>query len=211
MIYLISNSKPANLPSEVHHLAVCEIKFREFSLNLGEFDALLITSKNAVKSLEFNQISPCEIPVFALSSKTYEACRNFGFSSVFNCANSTGNEFAHNLKSKLAGKKALYLRAEKIASNLPEILNSCDLTQIVAYENLTLKLPQESKPEANSVLIFTSPKNVESFIANFGWDKSYKAVAIGKTTAKSLSEICECEICENQSINSAINLALSII
>ena len=54
MIYLVGS----NLEFEgVKTLVLNEIKFNKFSANLAEFDALVLTSKNSVNALKFNQIS----------------------------------------------------------------------------------------------------------------------------------------------------------
>ena len=53
MIYLVGS----NLEFEgVKTLVLNEIKFNKFSVNLAEFDALVLTSKNSVNALKFNQI-----------------------------------------------------------------------------------------------------------------------------------------------------------
>ena len=39
-------------------------------------------------------------------------------------------------------------------------------------------------PEKNSIIIFSSPSTIKCFLNNFKWDSSYKAISIGKTTAK---------------------------
>ena len=210
MIFLVSNSPCAD--ERVTHMQVCEIKFEKFA-NLGEFDSIIITSKNAIKALEFNQICvDLNTQIYAIGEASFNEAKNFGFKNIYLAKNSHGSKFANEILPLLKGR-VLYLKAKETISNLDKFLlqSGVNLSVITAYENVELNLANSVKPPKNSVLIFTSPKNVRSFVANFGWDESYKAVSIGNTTAKILQEFCEPKICENQSINSAINLALLII
>ena len=210
MIFLVSNSP--SIDERVKHLQVCEIKFFEFG-NLGEFDSIIITSKNAIKALEFNQIRiNLNTQIYAIGEASHKEAKKFGFKNIYLAKNSHGSEFAREILPFLKGK-ILYLKAKETVSNLDKFLlqNGVNLSVVIAYENVELDLDISQKPPKNSVLIFSSPKNVKSFVRNFGWDESYKAVSIGNTTAKILQEFCEPKICENQLINSAINLALLIV
>ena len=210
LIYLISNTPCSD--ERIVHLQVCEIKFFEFT-NLGEFDSIIITSKNAIKALEFNQIRiNLNTQIYAIGEASNKEAKKFGFKNIYLAKNSHGSEFAREILPFLKGK-VLYLKAKETVSNLDKFLlqNGVNLSVITAYENVELNLPNSAKPPKNSVLIFTSPKNVKSFVRNFGWDESYKAVSIGNTTAQILKDFCEPKICEIQSINSAINLALLIV
>ena len=210
MIYLISNTPSDD--KRIKHLQVCDIKFANFKLD-GEYDGIVITSKNAIKSLEFNQICPnLKTQIYAIGEASYEQAKEFGFENIYLAKNSHGREFGDEILPLLKGK-ILYLKAKETVSNLDENLlsNSVNLSVITAYENVNLDLDISQKPPKNSVLIFTSPKNAESFVKNFGWDESYRAISIGKTTAQILKQFCEPQICEKSSINSAIKLALLII
>ena len=210
MIFLVSNSP--SIDERVKHLQVCEIKFFEFG-NLGEFDSIIITSKNAIEALEFNQIYPnLNTQIYAIGKASFDAAKEFGFTNIYLAKNSHGSEFAREILPFLKGR-VLYLKAKETISNLDTFLlqNGVNLSVVIAYENVELDLDVSQKPPKNSVLIFSSPKNVKSFVRNFGWDESYKAVSIGNTTAQILKDFCEPKICEIQSINSAINLALLIV
>lgn len=210
MIYLISNTPSDD--KHIKHLQVCDIKFANFKLD-GEYDSIVITSKNAIKSLEFNQICPnLKTQIYAIGEASYEEAKKFGFKNIYLAKNSHGSEFAREILPFLKGK-ILYLKAKETVSNLDKFLlqNGVNLSVITAYENVELNLSNLAKPPKNSVLIFTSPKNVKAFVKNFGWDESYRVISIGNTTAKILNEFTNPQICEIQSINSAINLALLIV
>ena len=156
MIYLVGS----NLEFEgVKTLVLNEIKFNKFSVNLAEFDALVLTSKNSVNALKFNQISPDGLQIYSIGDGTSRAAREFGFAQIYTAKNAHGNDFAAEIASLLQGKKTLFLRARETASSVGEILreSGVNLTQIVAYENVFKPLEKEQKPPKNSVIIFTAP------------------------------------------------------
>lgn len=210
MIYLVGS----NLKFEgVKTLVLNEIKFNKFSVNLAEFDALVLTSKNSVNALKFNQISPDGLQIYSIGDGTSRAARELGFAQIYTAGNSHGNDFAAEIASLLQGKKTLFLRACETASSVGEILreSGVNLTQIVAYENVFKPLEKEQKPPKNSVIIFTAPSAVRNFTRNFGWDESYKAVAIGLTTAKELGNFTAPAVSSEQNINSCVSLAKTLL
>ena len=210
MIYLVG----ANLEFEgVKTLVLNEIKFNKFSVNLAEFDALVLTSKNSVNALKFNQISPASLQIYSIGDGTSRAASEFGFTQIYTAKNAHGNDFAAEIAPFLKGKKTLFLRARETASSVGEILreNGINLTQIIAYENVFKPLNEEQKPPKNSAIIFTAPSAVRNFMRNFGWDESYKAVAIGLTTAKELEIFTSPAVSAQQNINSCVSLAKTLL
>lgn len=210
MIYLISNT-PFDDES-VEKISLCDIKFNKFNIDLSEFDALIVTSKNGINSLKFNSIILADILVFAIGKATALSCKEFGFTQIYEAQNSHGSEFGAEILEKLYGKKVLFIRAKETISNLDIYFNQngIDISVIDGYENLILKKDMSSKPKSNSILIFTSPINVRAFIQNLGWDDSYKAVAIGKATAQALKPYTDPIISKSQTIKDCVELAKSL-
>ena len=200
MIYLISNT-PFDDES-VEKISLCDIKFNKFNIDLSEFDALIVTSKNGINSLKFNSIILADILVFAIGKATALSCKEFGFTQIYEAQNSHGSEFGAEILEKLYGKRILFIKAKETISNLDIYFNQngIDISVIDGYENLILKKDISSKPKSNSILIFTSPINVRAFIQNLGWDDSYKAVAIGKATAQALNPYTDPIISKSQTI-----------
>ncbi|QKF64367.1 uroporphyrinogen-III synthase [Campylobacter corcagiensis] len=204
-IYLISHT-----PDEsVKNLKVCEIEFCKFSVDLSKFEALVITSKNSIKALKFNQIPLANLEVFSIGEGTTKEALNFGFKGIYTAKNSHGNEFAYEILPFLKNKKTLFLKAKKTVSDVAGILatNGINLTLVVAYENTFLDLDSSLKPPLKSTLIFTSPSNVEGFLRNFSIDESYKLIAIGNATAKLLEKYQNLTISKTQNIKECIKLA----
>ena len=211
LLYLASNTKFDD--ERVIWLNLCEIKFAKFDLNT-KFDAIVFTSKNAIKSLEFNGIKfDPNAQIYAIGTACAKEARKFGFERIYTGANSHGDEFAHEISPLLQGKNTLYISAKETVSNLVQILrqNGVNLTHIIGYENTARKVETSQKPVPNSIIIFTSPKNALSFIQNFGWDDSLTAICIGESTAKILGEFCEPIVSKTQSIKACVDLAFACI
>lgn len=202
-IYLLNNQKF----QDVENLEVFEIKHIKSNVNLQNYEALIFTSKNAIYSLDsFNQ-SWKKIPSYAIAPKTADIIKQLGGKLVFTGVTSHGNDFAEELITLLKNKKVLYIKALKTVSNLPEILkqNKILLDELVAYETSCKKV--DVKLEKNSIFIFTSPSSVECFFKQYSWHDSYKAIVIGKTTAKFLPKNIKYEISSQTSVEECVNLA----
>lgn len=202
-IYLLNNQKFQG----VENLEVFEIKYIKSNIDLQIYEALIFTSKNAIYSLEsFNQ-NWKKIPSYAIAPKTADIIKQLGGNLVFTGITSHGNDFAKELIDFLKNKKVLYIKALKTVSNLPDILkqNEVLLDELVAYETSCKKIDVEL--EKNSIFIFTSPSSVECFFKQYSWDDSYKAIVIGKTTAKFLPKNIKYEISSETSVQECVNLA----
>lgn len=203
-IYLLSNQKY----KEVENLEVFKIEFIETKIDLSKYDALVFTSKNAIYSINsFNTLWK-DIPSYSIATKTANIVEELEGKNYFDANCKNGDEFAQKLIPLLKGKKALYLRAQKVVSNLVDILkdSKIDIEELIAYktvcnENLNKKL------ELNSTIIFTSPSSIKCFFKKYKWDKSYNAIVIGETTAKYLPDGLEYKVSPHVNIQECINLA----
>lgn len=206
-IYLLNDIKYEG----IKNLPIFEIEFKKIDSDLATFEALIFTSKNAIHSLNSSKIEWKDIPSYAIAPKTAKLLEKYDSKLTFTGEYSHGNDFAYELIPLLKNKKVLYVRGEKTVSKLSEILleNQINLSEEVAYKT-TCSKKDFSKPESNSILIFTSPSSVNCFFKRFSWDKSYKAIAIGRTTAKVIPQDIKVYTSEIQSIESCISLAKTI-
>lgn len=206
-IYLLSNS----FHEGVNNLPMIQIHFYKPKLELSSYEALIFSSKNAVKALDALSLSWQQIPAFCIGVATAKEVQKCGGRVEFIATDSYGNAFAKEIGESLANKKVLFLRAKKVLSKLEEILKSLHvkLESQIMYET-TCKKSNENKPCKNAVIIFTSPSTVECFFENFAWDESYKAICIGEVTAKYLPSSIKPFISEKQSISECICLAHSL-
>ena len=203
-IYLLNEQKFDG----VENLEVFEIEYLKFDLDLKKYDALVFTSKNAIFSLEENGISWKSIPSYLIAPKTADIAKEFGANIAFIGFSGHGNDFAYELIPYLKDKKTLYVRVLKTVSNLANILkeNGINIDEVIAYKTSCNK--QEKKAlDKNSTIIFTSPSSVECFFRKYSWEDSFKAIAIGRTTAMYLPKNIECEISSITSVEECVKLA----
>ena len=202
-IYLLSNQKYPN----VENLEVFQIEYIKSNIDLSIYDALIFTSKNAIYSLDSFNKDWKKIDSFAIASKTANIIKEMGGKVIFTGITSHGNEFAQELITLLKNKKVLYIKALKTVSNLVEILKENDvlIDELVTYQTSCKK--SNISLEDNSVFIFTSPSSVECFFSQYKWKDNYKAIVIGKTTAKYLPKEVNYTISSETSIDECINLA----
>jgi uroporphyrinogen-III synthase len=202
-IYLLSNSSHEGVKS----LPMIDIKYLDFILDLSKYDALIFTSKNSVISLDKKHLWQ-NIPSYAISDQTANLIKQKAGNLTYTGTSRDGNEFAKEILPLLKDKKILYLRAKEVVSNLSDILKAgkIDLDEQIVYETLCKKY-EKKRFKKNSIFIFTSPSTVECFFKSFNWNKSFKAVTIGETTAKALPKEANYFISKEKSIKSCIQLA----
>lgn len=205
-IYLLNNQKYEG----VENLEVFQIEYIQSKINLSKYEALIFTSKNAIYSINSFNSSWKSIPSYAIAINTANIIKELGGKVEFIGKASHGNEFAKELVEKLKNKKVLYIKAFRTVSNLVEILrkNNINLDELLAYKT---KLKKSNKNlEKNSIFIFTSPSSVEYFFKQYSWDISYKAIVIGKTTAKYIPKDIPYLISSETSIKECIKLAQNL-
>lgn len=202
-IYLLNNLKYEG----IKNLEVFGIEYIKSDINLKQYDALIFTSKNAIYSIDSFNKEWKNIPSYAIAPKTASVIKKHDGKLKFTGVSSHGNEFANELILKLKNKKVLYIRALKTVSNLVNILkeSKINVDELIAYKTSCKKSKQVL--EEGSVIIFTAPSSVECFFKNYSWDNSFKAVTIGKTTAKYLPKNIEYIVSEKTSIDECIKLA----
>ncbi|MDX1809380.1 MAG: uroporphyrinogen-III synthase [Sulfurospirillaceae bacterium] len=207
-IYLLNNE---NFEGTIN-LPMIEINFLKEEIDLGLYDSLIFTSKNAVRALNSIDTNWTKKEIYSIGQGTSQEIKKHHANLVFTSKDSYGDLFAEEIKDKLKDKKVLFLRAAKVISNLNVILkeNDIDLDEKIIYETVCHKYEIIKKPPLNAVIIFTSPSTVKCFFKNFNWDDSYKAVAIGNITASAIPANIDILVAHEQTIQSCVDLAKSI-
>lgn len=208
MIYLFSDQAYEG----VEHLPLFEIRFESILHEISSYDALVFTSKNAVKALERLQLPWQQKECYAIGEGTAQTIVLSGGKLVFTCKDSYGDTFAHTLVPLLKGKKVCFPRAKEVSSSLFDILRTSGIAidEYIVYETVCRSYPKEKAPPKCAKLIFTSPSTVSCFLKNFEWDESYLAIAIGTKTADALPLHVKKWIAPQQSIASCVALAKAI-
>lgn len=173
-------------------LVVGEIEFLDCKIDLGVFDCLIFTSKNAIKALvwlaqKYPQMQ-CwkELPSFVIGEGSAKEVLKQGGKIEWIASDFHSETFIQELLPRLKDKNSLYLRAKEIVSQLDQKLQAqgIKLSSKIVYQS-KIKNLNANKPPKDSILLFTSPSAYRFFMQNFGWDESYLAVALGKTTFSS--------------------------
>lgn len=203
-IVLLSNVKYDG----VDNLPVFDIEYLDINIDLEKYDSLIFTSKNAIYGLDRLNTAWKNLDSYAIAKKTSDILKKYNSKVVFTGIHSHGDEFAYELIPLLKNKNVLYIKGEKNVSKLFNILknNEIKIDELVVYKTICSKNDLKV-PSLNSIIIFTSPSCVKCFFDKVPWNKTYKAIVIGKTTAKYIPENIEYEISSIQSIEACIELA----
>jgi len=209
-IYLLSPT-PKN---GVRHLPM--IKFEKIfqDIDFKKFDGLIITSKQGVIALDEISCGNWQtLPVAAIGELTANEVQKRGGKVIFIASSAYGDVLAHELALNFKGFKWLYPRPKVVVSKIAADLRSSGITveEKVIYETSCVNYDSSSKPCSGAVLIFTSPSIVKCFFENFSWDRSYKAVSLGKKTAAAFPDDIKKEISPTTSIDETIKFAKNLI
>ncbi|DAB30821.1 MAG TPA: uroporphyrinogen-III synthase [Sulfurimonas sp. UBA12504] len=207
-IYILSDKKV----KYAKNLPMFEIKPLYKKIDFASYDALIFTSKNALYAINELDVEWKNKPAYAISTQTAKIVKSLKGNLRFVGKSNHGNSFAHELIPLLQGKKVLYLGAKEIVSDLIKILNEnaviCDVEAI--YETVCKNYREKIVLPKNATIIFSSPSTIKCFLQNSQWDESYKAVAIGETTAKRFPSYISAHVAQTTSLESCVRKALEI-
>ncbi|QWU80389.1 uroporphyrinogen-III synthase [Campylobacter novaezeelandiae] len=196
---------------EVQNLILNELIFYDFKVDLNLYDALIITSKNAIKALKKTKsILNFDLKVYAVGENTAKEAFNLGFKNVKYPKLSYASNLYEEFKEELRDKKCLYLRAKELSSNLVQKLlgQNVNLTQIIAYENI-YKKPNVCITHP-CIVIFTSPSCVNYFLKTYDIKEEDYLIAIGESTAKQLLKYNNVLVCKNPNLEECIQIAKNL-
>ncbi len=204
-IYLLNDQKYDG----IKNLPVFTINYLPCPINFDDYDYIIFTSKNTIKAIDSFSDTWQTTPALTIAPNTAKTVKTYGGTVEFVGTKSYGDEFAMEILDIVASKRVLFLRAKKVMSSLYNILTKqgIDITENIIYETLVLTLDKALQPPPHSIIVFSSPSTVAGFLHNFSWDSSYKAVAIGKTTADSLPSYIGYTMAKTPSIKDAMDAA----
>lgn len=158
-------------------------------------DSLIFTSKNAIFALQENlehlgaqkkraYAHWREIPNYVLGEGSARVLQDLGMQVRYVSKSAYGSDFAKELSALLVGKYPLFLRAEVIASSLPQTLRESGIAieEAIVYANYPLKLEKPPTLLKDSIIFFGAPSHIKAFLLNYTWDCSFTALCIGKST-----------------------------
>ncbi|WP_200763611.1 uroporphyrinogen-III synthase [Nitrosophilus alvini] len=203
-VYVLSNTEITGAVK----LPVIKIDFLKISVDLQKYDYLIFTSKNGVYAIDKICNEWKNIPSLAIGNATARKIEELGGRVEFVAKRFYGDDFAKEIAEKFdKNRKFLYLRAKEVVSNLTAVLREHGfyVEEAVVYETRCSDCKSLKKPEKNSYIIFSSPSTIRCFFKCFKWDKSYKAVAIGKKTASFIPKDIDCIVSPVQTLQGTVD------
>ncbi len=194
--------------SGVTHVPILDTIFFQPEIDFSRYDAIVLTSKQAVAALE--KISPSwrYVPVLSVSSKTAETVRKCG-GKLLETGAGYGDSLAEIIIKKYASYRWLYPRPRVAASDFKAsvVKAGVKMDDAIVYETSCNEECQNMGLPDNATLIFTSPSSVACFLEFFELKTSYKVVVIGKTTAKALPQQTKYCMPDEATVDAAVLLA----
>ena len=161
-------------------------KYLSYSDKIKDYDIIIFTSKKAIFALK-NDKSWINKIIYTVGEKTKEIALKQGAKNVYSAKKSSSYDLCTEIKDKIIGKKVLYIRAKKVLFDIKEYMQDiCFFDEMIVYESIFTKA--DFVLEKGSVVIFSSPSIIESFI-RFYDIVDFKIVVIGKKTAEALRKI----------------------
>lgn len=207
-IYLFATSKSPHAKS----IKSLDVRLLKPAIDFTKYDYLIITSKQTVKALkQYDKKDFIDIPALCVSAKTSNAYEEFG-GKVLAVGDGYGDNLTNNIKEFSKDTRWLYLRAKLIASDFVQRSKNegYEIDEEILYVSECSQEILDVRVDDDSTLIFTSPSSIECFLKNNTINPDAKVIVIGKTTAESLPDGVEYLISEKTSIESCIELALSL-
>jgi uroporphyrinogen-III synthase len=168
------------------HVPILSVRYCRPEIDFDRYDALVVTSKQAVDALEAMGPAWRKVPVLCVAFKTAEKVRNSG-GSVLGTGGGYGENLEGIIKACYSDKRWLYARPAKAASDFAERLRQSGVAidDAVVYE--TFCSPELSfKLEKEAVLAFSSPSAVECFSRYASFLPGHRVVVIGASTRAAL-------------------------
>jgi uroporphyrinogen-III synthase len=193
---------------DVTHIPILETRFLQPEIDFSRYDAIVLTSKQAVTALE--KVSPewKAVPALCVASKTAEMVREAG-GRLLEAGDGYGDSLADIIINKYASYRWLYPRPRVVASDFKErVVNAgVKMDDVIVYETSCNRACQSITLPADATLIFTSPFTIACFLKLFELKASYKVVVIGKTTAQALPNNIKYYMPDETTVDASVLLA----
>lgn len=207
-IYILSEKKV----KWARNIPLFKIVHLTHSDDFSGYDALLFTSKNAIHAVNAQSKNYKKIPSYVIAPQTAKVLKELGGNLKYVGQEKHGNAFAQELLTKLHNKKVLYIRGASVVSDLVSILNAggvfCE--ERIVYKTECIELKKKKRLPKGASIIFSSPSTIECFFKNMEWDESFKAIAIGKTTASYFPAEITPSIAQTTSLESCVKKAIEL-
>ncbi|MDA3946153.1 MAG: uroporphyrinogen-III synthase [Helicobacteraceae bacterium] len=174
---------------DVTQIPILKTLFLQPTINFGDYDAIVFTSKQAVTALENISAKWRDVPALSIASKTEDMVKKAG-GTLLDKGNGYGDSLDDIIVNKYASLRWLYPRPRVVASDFKERVkeHGINIDDVIVYETSCNRACSDIKLPDDAILIFTSPFTIECFLELYEFKRSYQVVVIGTTTAKALPE-----------------------
>jgi len=186
-----------------------DITFFKPDIDFSNYDALIITSKQASKALQqYKKEEYIHLPALCVSVQSAKSYEDLG-GEVLDIGGGYGDNLVDKIQSNPKTKKWLYLRAKTVASDFVKLCQNdgYSIDEVVVYESDCSQAIRDIEVDANAILIFTSPSSVKCYLKEHHFSKNQHIIVIGKTTAKALPKDINYTLSDKTSIDSCIAIA----
>ena len=207
-IYLFSKTSHP----DVTHIPILNTNFLQPDINFENYDAIVLTSKQAVTALENISEQWKKIPALSIASKTEEMVKHAG-GTLLDRGNGYGDTLDDIIATKYASLRWLYPRPKVVASNFKERVKERGIVMddVVVYETSCNETCKEIVLPEDTILIFTSPFTIECFLEFYEFKRSYRVIAIGKTTASALPKNIDFVMPNTPNVDACVTLAKKLL
>lgn len=203
-IYLFSKTSHP----DVVHVPILATEFLSPTIDLTQYDAIVLTSKQAISALERITQAWRELEVLSVAGPTAKMAEDAG-AKVIDVGNGYGDSLADIIIQAHAQKRWLYPRPEVVASDFSDVVRAAgvSLDDVIVYKTSCDLEAAKRVIEEEAVLIFTSPSAIECFLRSHTFTSAQKVVVIGKTTEAALPDDVRAYVSEKTSVESCVRLA----
>ncbi|MEA1917646.1 MAG: uroporphyrinogen-III synthase [Campylobacterota bacterium] len=202
-IYLFSKTPH----HEVFHIPIIKTYYINKEIDFTHYDALVITSKESIYSLESSNPDWVNLPILAISSATADEAKKYGAYIL-----GTGDGYGDSLTEKILKHRVyrwLYVRPQVVASDFVKDVKDLGgkIEEKIIYETSCNKSLKSQNIPIDATLIFTSPSAVKCFLASYDFLQNQNIIVIGKTTAQALPHFAHYHISPKPTVEACIELA----
>lgn len=193
---------------DVIHIPILHTSFLQPEIDFDQYDAIVLTSKQAVIALQ--KISPewKKIPVLSIADQTESMVKEAG-GTLLDKGSGYGDSLDAIIVSRYASLRWLYPRPKVVASDFKERVRAHGVVMddVTVYETSCNEQCRDTVLPDDAVLIFTSPFTIACFLELYRFKNSYRVVVIGATTAKALPDGVSYRMPDTPSIDACVGLA----
>ncbi|WP_345975172.1 uroporphyrinogen-III synthase [Sulfurimonas sp. HSL3-7] len=196
----------------VTHIPILATRFFQPVIDFSAYDAIVLTSKQAVTALEKISSNWKVLPALCVASKTAYAVEKAG-GELLEKGEGYGDSLTDIIIDNYASYRWLYPRPAVVASDFKEHVKQAGvhMDDIIVYETYCNDACRDIELPDNAILVFTSPLTIACFMTLFSFKSSYKVVVIGKTTAKALPENIKYHMPDLPTVDASVLLAEKLL